>query len=128
MSRAAKPKLSLIPSTAPALPTGPGPKPTRTAVRRCCAAWKRAYDAFMESARPSGFNKLYASQEASEAFRKAMPQLSGPDGIRDFIACTARGALIGAITPELSAQLLHAAQVALRSLKREPETQASKSE
>jgi len=126
MSRAAKPKLTLIPSTAPALPTGP--KPTRTAVRRCCAAWKRAYDAFMEEARPSGFNKLYASQEAAEAYRKAMPQLSGHDGIRDFIACTAQGVLIGAIPPQQAGSLLYAAQVALGSLKSEPETQASKSE
>lgn len=126
MSNTAKAKLSLIPSTAaPALPINPDPKPTRAAVRRCCAAWKRAYDAFMEDARPSGFNKLYASQDAAEAYRRVMPQLSGHDGIRDFIACTARGVLIGAITPKQSAQLLHAAQVALRSLKREPQRQAS---
>ena len=128
MSNTAKAKLSLIPSTpSPALPIGPEPKPTRSALKRCCAAWKRSFDAFMEDAPPSGFNKLYASQEASEAYRKAMPQLSGHDGIRDFIACTARGVLIEAITPKQSAQLLHAAQVALKSLKREPEPRTSES-
>jgi hypothetical protein len=126
MSNTAKAKLSLIPSTpTPALPISPEPKPTRSALRRCCAAWKRAYDAFMEDAPPSGFNKLYASQDAAEAYRNAMPPLYGHDGIRDFIACTAQGVLIGAITPQQSGPLLYAAQVALASLGREPKSQKS---
>ena len=87
MSRTAKAKLSLIPSTpTPALPINPEPKLTTSAIRRCCAAWQRAYDAFMEDAPPSGFNNLYASQKAAEAHRKAMPQISGHESIRDFIA------------------------------------------
>ncbi len=46
-----------------------------------------------------------------------MPLLSGVDGVRDFIACTAHGILIGAIPPESSGQVLYAAQVALGFLK-----------
>jgi hypothetical protein len=45
-----------------------------------------------------------------------MPLLSGVDGVRDFIACTAHGILIGAIPPESSGQVLYAAQVALSFL------------
>jgi hypothetical protein len=54
-----------------------------------------------------------------------MPQLSGRESIRDFIACTAHGILIGAIPPQQSGQLLYAAQVALGSLQREPKPQKS---
>jgi hypothetical protein len=126
MSNTAKAKLSLIPShPSPELPVSPEPKPTRSALRRCSAAWKRSFDAFMESAPPSGFNKLYASQEAAEVYCRAMPPLYGHDGIRDFIACTAQGILIGAITPQQSGPLLYAAQVALASLGREPKSQKS---
>jgi hypothetical protein len=42
-----------------------------------------------------------------------MPAPDSLDNIRDFIACTAHGILIGAIPAERSSQLLCAAQVAL---------------
>ena len=126
MSNTAKAKLSLIPSTpTPALPIGPEAKPTRSALRRCCAAWKRSFDAFMETAPKSGFNKLYASQEAAEAYCRAMPPLTSHESIHDFIACTAQGILIGAIPPQQAGPLLYAAQVALAALGREPKSQKS---
>jgi hypothetical protein len=65
-------------------------------------------------------NKYIAADQASEAFRSAMPLLEGYDGIRDFIACTAHGILINAIPRERGGQLLYAAQVALAVLHREP--------
>jgi hypothetical protein len=46
------------------------------------------------------------------AFRKAIPQLSGQENIRDFIACVAYGMLIKAIPGAEGARLLYAAQVA----------------
>jgi hypothetical protein len=54
-----------------------------------------------------------------------MPPLSNRESIRDFIACAAHGILIGAITPQLSGQLLYAAQVALGALKREQKPRKS---
>jgi hypothetical protein len=127
MSRTAKAKLSLIPSTpTPALPVDPEPKHTKAALKRCCAAWQRAFDAYMEDAPENNFNKVYASWEAGEAYRKAMPQISGHESIRDFIACTAHGILLGAITPQQSGSLLYAAQVALGSLNREQKPQKSR--
>jgi len=126
MSNTAKAKLSLIPSNpTPALPIGPEPKPTRSAIKRCSAAWKRSFDAFMESAPKSGFNKLYASQEAAEAYCRAMPPLTSHESIHDFIACTAQGILIGAIPSKQAGQLLYAAQVALASLGLKPKSQKS---
>ena len=46
------------------------------------------------------------------AFCKAMPQLSGQENIKDFIACVAYGILIKAIPGPEGARLLYAAQVA----------------
>jgi hypothetical protein len=49
-----------------------------------------------------------------------MPSLSGPDNIRDFIACVAHGMLIGAIRDTDGARLLYAAQVARGALQNSP--------
>jgi hypothetical protein len=105
------------PSTS--LDPGPTPKPTtaKAALRRCCAAWQRSFDAHMAPGkhRYSG-DKVLSAVQAGEAYRNAMPLLSGYEGIRDFLACTAHGILVGAIKPETSGQLLYAAQIALNSL------------
>lgn len=92
------------------------PAGAQTALRRCCAAWKRAFNAYMDNPRyspGSDGGKFYASRDAAEAYRNAMPLLAGYQGARDFIACIAYGILIGAIPKEDSGQLLYAAQVAL---------------
>jgi hypothetical protein len=44
-----------------------------------------------------------------------MPPLSGPENIRDFIACVAHAMLIGAILGPDGARLLYAAQVAYQA-------------
>ena len=57
-----------------------------------------------------------AMNEASTAYRDAMPALVGEDGIRDFLACTAQGILIIAIPRNQASQLIYAALVALNLL------------
>jgi hypothetical protein len=52
-----------------------------------------------------------------------MPDLSGYENIRDFIACTAHGMLNGAIDPIAGPKFLYAAQVAIGALSRQPKEQ-----
>ena len=111
-------------NTSTSLKPGPGRKPTsaKTALRRCCAAWQRAFDAYMVPIKRNDQpNEVLAAIEAGEAYRNAMPLLTGYEGIRDFIACTAHGILIGAIPTEISGRLIYAAQIALNSLPHNPE-------
>lgn len=84
------------------------------AVSRCCKAWNRAWNASF--ARDKSDYK--AEDEAGAAYRNAMPDLSGEQNIRDFIACAAHGILIGAIEEKISTKLLYAAQVASGALAR----------
>ena len=98
------------------------PKP---AIRRCCNAWKRAFDAYMAKRKPDSCSEIFAAGPASVAYCNAMPVLSGFDGIRDFIACVAHGVLIGAIKENRAGQLIYAAQVALATVQREAKTPPS---
>jgi len=119
--------LSLIESTpVPALLSAPAPSldPARAkALKRCCDAWRRAFKASMDNSDredEEGGNRYLAAQDAGTAYCIAMPPLSGYENIRDFIACTAHGILIGAIPAQKSGRLLYAAQVALSTLHYEP--------
>jgi hypothetical protein len=98
------------------------PKQARAAIKRCCAAWQRVYDAYMEGTRGSGADAITAAHEAGPAFCKAMPPLAGYESIRDFVACAAHGILIDAIPEKRANQLLYAAQVALATLRYEPKS------
>jgi hypothetical protein len=94
---------------------------TEVAIAQCRQAWQQAFDACMKkSARKMSrwSAERDSAQEAAAAFRAAMPQLIGFTAIRDFVACVAYGALIDAIPPERTGQLLYAAQVALSMLPR----------
>lgn len=104
--------------------TGPAPRPSNSkpALRRCCAAWQRVFNEHMEGSDGSTSARYFANKYAGPAYCDAMPPLDGREGIRDFIACTAHGILIGAIPAEQSGQLLYAAQVALNALPREPKS------
>ncbi len=105
------------------LSPGPGSNPTsaKAAVKRCCDAWQRAFNAYMDNADPeNSMEDLWAAKDAAKAYSNAMPMLAGHQGVRDFIACAAHGILIGAIPPEKSGQLLYAAQVAVSTLQFEP--------
>jgi hypothetical protein len=99
---------------------GPNRKKGLIALKRCCAAWKRAYDAYLEGKDGSEFTEVFAAHDAGPAFYKAMPPLVGYENIRDFIACVAHGILIEAISEKRANQLLYAAQVALLALNYEP--------
>ena len=93
-------------------------KQARAAIKRCCAAWQRSFDAYIEASRSK--DTIYAAHQAGPAYCKAMPPLAGYENIRDFLACAAHGILIEAISEKRANQLLYAAQVALASLHFEP--------
>jgi hypothetical protein len=106
------------------LDPGLGPKPTnpKTAVRRCCAAYDRAYKTKFEERKEHGEAGYFARMDGEKAFRDAMPMLAGYEGVRDFVACAAHGILINAIPQDRTSQLLYAAQVALAALRHAPKT------
>ena len=119
-------ELSLVEALNRVTSADPGPQPdsepdtasAKTAFRRCCAAWQRAYKAYMDEKDHDPNDKtdvFLATQAAAPAYCHAMPMLAGPEGIRDFIACAAHGMLVGAISAEKGSQLLYAAQVAIHS-------------
>src|ERR1035437_6556465 len=91
----------------------PNHKQARAAIKRCCAAWQRAYDASMEGNEANSMAPVFAAHEAGPAYCKAMPPLAGYESIRDFVACAAHGILMNAIPQKRANQLLYAAQVAL---------------
>jgi hypothetical protein len=105
----------------PPLTIDPGPDLKRSnaglALKRCRAAWQRAYDAKADT------DICRAEKDATNAYRCALPVLAGPECIRDFIACVAHGILIGVIPAQMSGQLLYAAQVATAALPRLPAPQ-----
>ncbi len=84
------------------------PALANTSVARCCEATTAAHRAAV-ARRQSDYQCTVAVREA---YRTAMPPLSGADNIRDFIACVAHGMLIGVFTATDSTRLLYAAQVA----------------
>ncbi len=90
---------------------------THSAVDTCCDAWMRTHEAVLAN----GGHKLAAHMQANTAYCRAMPPLSGPQNIRDFIACVAHGMLINVFLHSSATKLLYAAQVAHNTLpKRSP--------
>ena len=117
-ARALSVALAVVPSATTLAPgpltsTTAKPSSPKAALRRCCAAWQRAFDAYMSTRKGDNLDKIFATKPAAEAYCNAMPMLAGYEGIRDFITCTAHGILIGAIPKDRGGQLLYAAQVAL---------------
>ena len=108
------------------VPDGNSPGP-EIALRRCCAAWKRAFKAYAEENNDKEYpsSDFWGAKLAGEAYRNAMPLLVGYRGARDFIACAAHGILIDAIPEKRANQLLYAAQVALATLRYEPKSRKS---
>ena len=104
----------------PTLEPLPASSASKAAIRRCRAAWKRAYDICLEEGGDNLMNRSTAANKAAPVYRAAKPALDSLDNVRDFIACTAHGILMGAIPQEQSGHLLYAAQVALATLQREP--------
>ena len=100
----------------PSAAVDPNTVPENPAIVRCMKAWDRV----MQAELAHGKSWSYASVEARQPYRSAMPSLFGYENICDFIACVARGLLLGAITGEDSTILLYAAQVALATVPRQP--------
>jgi hypothetical protein len=101
---------SFIPEeSAPAIPQNP-------AIVRARAIAKRAYNAALEK----GKETYYATKDANQAYRRAMPPLTGQENISNFIACVAHGILIDAIDGRDATRLLYAAQVALATVRNQP--------
>jgi hypothetical protein len=127
MTAIPKAELSLIlaapasqPVSAPAPKLRPDSANARPALKRCMAAWRRAFNAYMVDSDPDSMDKVFAAHEADQAYCNAMPLLSSYENIRDFIACAAHGILIGAIPPQKGGHILYAAQVALSTFHNEP--------
>lgn len=96
------------------LPVTPDESLKNPAIARCAVAWQNRYRAVLAT----GLGVADASREAHAAFRQTMPPLTSPDNLRDFVACVARGLLIGAIENNDAARLFYAAQVAQRAFLR----------
>ena len=96
------------------VPDPSDPASANPAVARCCQAYGQA----LKTARYQGKGEYASARDARQAYRSAMPSLSGPENIRDFIACVAHGMLIEAIEGSAGARLLYAAQVAHGAISR----------
>jgi len=97
----------------------PSAAPENPAVARCMKAWIRTF----KEARAKNKSEYESEKAAIQAYRDAMPSPSGHENIRDFIACVARGMLIGIIVGNDSTKLLYAAQVATGITLRQPAPQ-----
>ncbi len=86
--------------------------PINPAVARCCKAVDDEYQAVLAK---TG-DKMRAKYDSRNAYRTAMPPLSGAQNIRDFVACVAHGMLLGLFTDSEASRLLYAAQVAVHAL------------
>ncbi|MGD0893618.1 MAG: hypothetical protein ABR923_19000 [Terracidiphilus sp.] len=82
-------------------------------VARCCEAYNARFRAVLAIRE----HACTARHEARLAYRMAMPPLSSPRNIGDFVACVAHATLIEAIEGSDAARLLYAAQVAHRVLR-----------
>jgi hypothetical protein len=109
-------------------PSEPVPAPLQPqrnlAIQRCCDARLRAF----EECRSQNLHSYETNRAASDAFRAAMPELSGYENIRDFIACTAYGIVNNSIDPEVGSKFLYAAQIALGALRQEPKPKKRRSD
>ena len=78
------------------------------AVEVCC----RMFQVKVEEYLGKGSKPSVAREAGCLGYRSCMPKLSGPDNIRDFIACVAHGMSTGIIPCSEGTRLLYAAQVA----------------
>jgi hypothetical protein len=78
------------------------------AVARCCKAWNRVFTANQKA----GTDPVLVYVRANEAFRFAMPPLSTPRDLCDFVACVAHGLVLNTLALPHAAALINAARVA----------------
>jgi len=98
----------------------PNSNSAKAAIKRCVAAWQRAFDAEMNNIGKCLGAEIFAAHAAGPAYCGALPPLAGYESTCDFIACVAHGILLDAIPQQRANQLLYAAQVALSALQHQP--------
>jgi hypothetical protein len=99
-------KVMAVPKPQPPDPSSP--VAANPAVARC----RQAYAQTLKAAMQEGMSQYSASSNAEKAYREAMPPLSGPTNVRDFVACVTYAMLINTISGAEGTRLLYAAQVA----------------
>jgi hypothetical protein len=82
------------------------------AVLRCQVALERAFRSEMNRSR----SRMLARKHARDAFCQALPELSSLENLANFIACVAFAISTGVFADGKGAELLYAAQIALKSL------------
>jgi hypothetical protein len=97
----------IVPAPPESATTISTPEPN-SAIDRCYQAYRQA----AKAAREQGKYDFQIESAAKEAYRNAIPSLSGIDNIRDFIACIAEGMLHEMIGGADGMRLIYAAQVA----------------
>ena len=92
-------------------PIALAPKFHNPAVARCCHAWNRVFKANSKA----GTNPVLIYIRANEAYRFAMPPLSTPESLPDFVACVTHGIALNTIPMVHAAAMMNAAKVATRA-------------
>lgn len=90
---------------------------SNSAIARCADAYQQARKAAL--ARNKG--RLSAHEAGVEAYKRAFPPLRGSENIRDFVACVARGILLGIFDDRVASRLLAAARTAQSFLRTNPD-------
>jgi len=103
-------------------PATPNPHTRNQAIQRCCDARDRSLEESFEQ----GLSSSQTKERAEKAYRDALPDLTGYENIRDFIACIAHGVLTGDIHPIEGPRHFYAAQVAISALRLEPKEKKPK--
>jgi len=98
------------------------PPARNPAVQRCCDARDRS----LEDSREQNLDDHHTRDRAHKAFRDALPDLTGYENIRDFIACISYGRINGEIHPIEAPQFFYAAQVAISALRLQPKVKEPK--
>jgi hypothetical protein len=78
-------------------------------VARCARAWVLFYS---EAILKKGASDASARAYARQGYLLTMPPLTGSRNIRDFIACTTHGMVLGVLDSKEATKFLYAAQVA----------------
>jgi hypothetical protein len=89
-------------------PNSPAEPAQNAAVLACIRAWNKKWTEL----EPGKLSSYELERASANAYRQAMPPLSGRQNIRDFIACVTKGLLVGAVDYAEGPKLLYAAQIA----------------
>lgn len=111
--------VSFAPETAASTPAEAQPH-RNPAVRRCLEAYTRTYKAELARRRGREFAEDEAERAAALAYRRAIPDFTDPESIRDFIACVTNGLVLSILFHGDATQLLYAAQVAITARPKDP--------